>query len=63
MIKYPLDLIAAIQVIQIIIFSLFKGFYVFYLAIYRPELFEVRNSPLDKSATSSSLNKSLIFSP
>jgi hypothetical protein len=49
---YPLDCIsvyiALIQLLQIIIISFIKMTYIIYLLIKHPEMFEVRNSPLNQ---------------
>lgn len=52
---YPLDYVlmflAIIQLFQIVIISIIKITYSIRKLIYKPEEFEVRNSPLDKYAT------------
>jgi len=52
---YPLDYVtiffAAIQLFQIVVISIIKLFYSIRKLIFKPEEFEVRNSPLDKYAT------------
>lgn len=47
--KNLIDILATIQIIQMVIFGFIKAIYAIYIVIYHPQLLEVRNSPLDKN--------------
>lgn len=50
-IKVFIDILAAIQIFQMVLFGFIKVIYAAYILKFYPQLFEVRNSPLDKTAT------------
>lgn len=47
--KSFIDILATIQIIQMVLFGFIKAIYAIYILIYYPELLEIRNSPLDKN--------------
>jgi len=49
--KYFIDIIAFFQLIQMSIIVFIKTLYAIYIFIYKPEYFEVRNSPLNQTAS------------
>ena len=47
-IKFSVDIIGLLHLIHIIIIIIIKIIYVFYVLIYKPELLDVYNSPLNQ---------------